>query len=313
MLQQVVQRRLHLGLGGQRGMGGETDGGGQVTDQGRDLAQSRPALLQLVFKRIGKVKDAAQLARARGEMTFAQPDDNDKRCQQHGGNQQILGQNRFSVQAPSLPVAAAASNSSRNALKLRPASIACGAFPFDFDGGRTYHRAPMPMTLPDNLDPWRMVQAQRVFEGTLPLAQMKRLSELLASADGVVSYRVEFGRDEFSVSHVDVQLDAELMLVCQRSMAEFVQPVSVDQRLGLMRDESEEARLPEGYDPLLVQDGQLNMKDVIEDELILALPLVALGPGAPLEQVPVTAGAAPEDEQPPNPFAVLGQLKSSSH
>jgi uncharacterized protein len=169
------------------------------------------------------------------------------------------------------------------------------------------------MTLPDNLDPWRMVQAQRVFEGTLPLAPMKRLSELLASSNGEVSYRVEFGRDEFSVSHVDVRLEAELLMVCQRSMAEFLQPVSVNQRLGLMRDESEEAQLPEGYDPLLVQGGQLSMKDVIEDELILALPLVALGPGAPLEQVSVTAGTVPEDEQAPNPFAVLGQLKSSSH
>ena len=55
------------------------------------------------------------------------------------------------------------------------------------------------------------------------------------------------------------------------------------------------------------------MKDVLEDELILALPLVPLSPGAPLEQVPVTAGSLPDDDQPPNPFAALGQLKKSRH
>ena len=171
----------------------------------------------------------------------------------------------------------------------------------------------MSNTLPENLDPWRMVQGRRVFEGTLAVAQLRRLVELLASADGEVAYKVEFGRDEYDISHVDIQLDARLMMVCQRSMVEFSQPIHIDQRLGLIHDESEEARLPEGYDPLLIKDGAICMKDVIEDELILGLPLVALSPGAPLEQMPVTAGSVPEDEQPPNPFAALGQLKSSSH
>ncbi|HET9031294.1 MAG TPA: YceD family protein [Dokdonella sp.] len=171
----------------------------------------------------------------------------------------------------------------------------------------------MSNTLPDSLDPWRTVQARRVFEGTLAVAQMRRLVGLLASADGEVSYYIEFDRDAFEISYIDLKLDTSLKLICQRSMAEYSQPIRVDQRLGLIRDDSEEARLPEGYDPLLVEDGQLCVKDVIEDELILALPLVALSPGAPLEQVPVTSGPDPEDEQPPNPFAVLGQLKNSKH
>lgn len=171
----------------------------------------------------------------------------------------------------------------------------------------------MSTTLPDNLDPWRMVQGRRVFEGTLAVAQLPRLVELLASAEGEVAYKVEFGRDEFDISHVDVLVDTRLMMICQRSMVEFAQPVHINQRLGLIRDDSEEASLPEGYDPLLVENGAICLKDVIEDELILGLPVVALSPGAPLEQVPVTAGSVPEDEQPPNPFAALGQLKSSSH
>lgn len=171
----------------------------------------------------------------------------------------------------------------------------------------------MSITLPDTLDPWRTVQARRVFEGTLPLAQMSRLSELLSRAEGEIAYQVEFGRDEFDIDYLDIRVDGQVPMICQRGLVEFMQPVVINQRLGLLRDESEEARLPEGYDPVLVQNDQLHVKDVIEDELILALPLVALSPGAPLEQVLVTAGPEPEDEQPPNPFAVLGQLKSSNH
>ena len=50
-----------------------------------------------------------------------------------------------------------------------------------------------------------------------------------------------------------------------------------------IEDESEEAALPQGYEPLLIADGQVNLADVIEDELILALPVVPLKPGEPLE------------------------------
>lgn len=171
----------------------------------------------------------------------------------------------------------------------------------------------MSNTVPDFLDPWRAVQARRVFEGTIPVKQLERLIDLLAASDGEVVYRVEFGKDEFDVACADLHIEAGLSMVCQRTMQVFVQPVRVDQRLGLIRNEDDEAALPEGYEALQVSEGQLNLKDVIEDELILALPLVALSPGAPLERFPLDAGTWPDSEQPSNPFAVLGQLKKTQH
>lgn len=158
-----------------------------------------------------------------------------------------------------------------------------------------------------------MVQARRVFEGKVPVKQLERLVGLLATSEGEVAYKVEFGSDEFDIACADLLVEAGLAMVCQRTMQVFVQPVRVEQRLGLIKRESDEAALPEGYEALLVSDGQLRLKDVIEDELILALPLVALSPGAPLEQIPLDAGSAPKIDQPSNPFAVLGQLKKTQH
>jgi uncharacterized protein len=56
---------------------------------------------------------------------------------------------------------------------------------------------------------------------------------------------------------------------------------------------------------LLIPDGAVDLADVIEDELILALPVVPLKPGAPLEW----QDEAPEEEPEPNPFAALESLK----
>ena len=70
--------------------------------------------------------------------------------------------------------------------------------------------------------------------------------------------------------------------------------------------------MPEGYEPLLMSDGALRLADVIEDELILAVPVVPVKPGTEHVQ---HAGASGADEAEtatqPNPFAALKKLKIS--
>ena len=157
-----------------------------------------------------------------------------------------------------------------------------------------------------------MVQARRVFAGTLTIEMLPRLREALEEGACIVTYAVDFGADEYDVAYLDLHVEAGLPLMCQRTLKAFVHPVVVKQRLGLIRNEADEAGLPELYEPLLVTDAQLRVRDVIEDELILALPVVALSPGAPIEDLPLAE--MPEVEaQRDNPFALLGQLKSSRH
>lgn len=167
----------------------------------------------------------------------------------------------------------------------------------------------MSAALPDRVDVARQVQARRVYEGTLPLAAMPRLRGALAATEGEVRYRAEFGKDELGVSYLGLRVDAGLPLLCQRSLEVFSLPVSIDERLGLIADESDEAALPPGYEPLLVEDGVVNLAAVIEDELILAVPVVPTKPGAPLEW----QDAADEEpvEKPANPFSVLAGLKKN--
>ncbi len=171
--------------------------------------------------------------------------------------------------------------------------------------------------LPETVDAWRMVQARRSFQGSLPLASMPRLRdgldpESLDTAGGSVTYNIEFGRDDLGVAYIWLRAEAGLPLMCQRSLEPFALPVRVDTRLGLIESESEEAGLPPGYEPLLLlESGQLRLADVIEDELILALPVVPLKPGVePVER----AWGADESEEPverPNPFSVLQTMKVS--
>jgi uncharacterized protein len=174
-----------------------------------------------------------------------------------------------------------------------------------------YHSLFMSVALPAMLDVWRAVSARRRFEGAVPLTALPRLSSMLADAEGEVRYSVSFDRDDQGVAFVDVLASTGLPLICQRSMDRFVLAVGIEQRLGLIRDEAEEAALPPGWEPLLVADAELVPLAVIEDELILAVPLVATQQFETNanEVVWASDGSARPSQEKPSPFAVLRSLK----
>ena len=153
-----------------------------------------------------------------------------------------------------------------------------------------------------------MVAARRQFEGALPLSAMSRLGGSLADSEGECRFALEFGQDALQVPYVELSIEAGLPLVCQRSLERFVFPVQTVQRLGLIRDEAEEAALPPGYEALLLdEDGLVRPLDLVQDELVLALPVVPMAPGS--EPVERTWSAGEEELQAASPFAALASLK----
>ena len=158
--------------------------------------------------------------------------------------------------------------------------------------------------VPAELDAWRMVAAQREFHGRIPLAAMARLRDSLLQPEGEARYVLGFGTDALKVPYADLRIEAELPLECQRSLQRFLLPVRLEQRLGLVRDEADEAALPPGYEALLVEaDGILKPAELVEDELILALPVVPVSPEA--EAVEREFAPTAEEIAQANPIAAL--------
>ncbi len=167
----------------------------------------------------------------------------------------------------------------------------------------------MSADLPPLFDVWRMVANQRRFEGSLPIAHMPRLCELLAEPEGDCQYAVEFYRDTLKIDVMHIRLNAVLHLICQRTLERFAYPVAIDQRLGLIRDEAQEAALPEDMEAVLIDGhGEVSPVQLIEDELLLAVPLVPINPGAS-EIDPKWAEQEEPEQEKSTPFAALAALK----
>jgi uncharacterized protein len=166
----------------------------------------------------------------------------------------------------------------------------------------------MSTALPPVLDAWRAVSTGARFEGTLPLDRFARLRPSLADTDGQVDYVMQFGRDALDQGYIELTVKGRLPLQCQRSLSRYLEPVDLVQRLGLITREEQEAALPEGTEPLLLQGGaELHPAELIEDELILAMPVVPIDPDA--GELAAEWQPPADDAEKPNPFAALAALK----
>ena len=151
-----------------------------------------------------------------------------------------------------------------------------------------------------------MVSARRYLEGTFPLSAFTRLKDSLVDTEGECRFTLEFGHDDMNQAFVQVHAEADLPLQCQRTLERYLQPVTVNQRLGLITSEAQESALQEGVEPLLVpESAELRAIDLVEDELILALPVVPINPESSLPE----AVWRLDDEEKPHPFAALSALK----
>lgn len=150
-------------------------------------------------------------------------------------------------------------------------------------------------------------------QGVLQLAKLPRLVGLVVDLDGQVEVRCRFSVDGEGHYVLNLQFKAEFSVVCQRCM----EPVSIfvdsDTDLGMVWHEDQVKALPPYLEPLVLEEGQANLWSVVEDELILSLPIVSYHDSGKCVQLKeqYTVGEEPTDlTQEPGPFQVLEVLKS---
>jgi uncharacterized protein len=167
----------------------------------------------------------------------------------------------------------------------------------------------MSREFPDWVDPWKAADGRRTFQGTMPLKWMKRLSPLLAPYDRGADpgadpeaawldarFSATFGYDRQGTVTVNIDVEAALPLVCQRSLETYLERVSRHSVLAVVESIEEEDLVPEHYEPVLAEHRRLALLDLVEDELLLAVPQVPRNPQLRAVRHSTDAGALAVDE-----------------
>lgn len=167
--------------------------------------------------------------------------------------------------------------------------------------------------LPTQIAPFRLARQGQALQGDLELKGMARLTEVLNDEAGSVSVELQFGVDEQDTNFARGHLSARVQMICQRCMKPVTLPIEADVALGFVASDDKARSLASDYEPYMVGAEPVALAELIEDELILALPIVALHEDEKcepiLERLHNEAEAGDQAQDKPNPFAVLSELK----
>ncbi|OIQ86113.1 hypothetical protein GALL_320530 [mine drainage metagenome] len=148
-------------------------------------------------------------------------------------------------------------------------------------------------------------QGSHQIHGTISPRELGRLGEVLFSPDGMLDYvlagSVKAGRPEISL-----QLKGELTLTCQRCMGPIRHAVDTVTRFVVVPDPGMLPAPEDDQDDVdyLVADPRFDVLALVEDEILLELPM------APLHEADACGvAAAGAKEQKESPFKVLQGLK----
>jgi len=158
--------------------------------------------------------------------------------------------------------------------------------------------------LPLTVDPVKDAQQRIDYDGYYTASQLARLA-----AQVTLSFYID--PQKLVVMKGQVQVDVELE--CQRCGEPFKQTLECHFMYSPVANWDQADDLPEIYEPIEFNEfGEIDLLGAVEDELILALPLVPMHSS---EHCEVSAheqvfGELPEElAKKPNPFAVLANLK----
>ena len=146
----------------------------------------------------------------------------------------------------------------------------------------------MRLDLPETIDPMRLAKTGIVLSGGYDLHQFERIqtSSEFAS-DTQVVFRLEFSRLNFSglnffgdnencLYGIIGNVETSLPQVCQRCMQSMRQAVNGSIKMAIIEDEAKAEHLPADTEAFIDRGVPVKLQDFIEDELLLAMPLIPL-------------------------------------
>lgn len=169
--------------------------------------------------------------------------------------------------------------------------------------------------LPKTLNPRKFAYSGLTLQGQIDSSALPRLTGAVDSI-GDTSASLVFSISEDGKMVLEGKLHSLLAHQCQRCL-ESMDPeeVDIDFKVAIVRNEDEAKSLPKSIDPWVVEEDEADIHELIEDEFLLSLPVVAYHDYDCVEASMMQSGEAAEEEpeaEKTNPFSVLAGLKDDN-
>ena len=170
--------------------------------------------------------------------------------------------------------------------------------------------------LPATIDPYLLAEKGAHLRGVLPVRQLRRLAELCLDDRGDVGIDLQFERsDAQGLCLMHGAVTATLHVACQRCLEAMALHLATEPRLVLRRPEPPTEE-PTDEDETLVVDKAFALSELVENELLLAMPMVPMHNLAECPARSLVSGSGPSEgkrKAKTNPFSVLMQRNREKH
>jgi uncharacterized protein len=113
-----------------------------------------------------------------------------------------------------------------------------------------------------------------VLSGEAEFSKLQRLASLVHSGDGSVRATLRFSHRRDGWLGAELTYQASVSLICQRCLEPFRHEWTNRVNTVLADAAALPANVPEGYEPFELEEGRLLPAQLIEDELIISIPIV---------------------------------------
>lgn len=169
----------------------------------------------------------------------------------------------------------------------------------------------MKKRLPLTIEPTKAAQKRLEYRGIYAKQSVRRLVDSVERVNDDINAALSFTIDSQYLTVISLVADVELSLICQRCGDVFKYAVHIEGKFSPVKSHDPAVFLPEEYNPVELNEfGEVDLLALVEDEIILSLPLIPLHKMAQcgITKSGMVFGQLAEDEEKTNPFAKLADL-----
>ncbi|MDP6536269.1 MAG: YceD family protein [Gammaproteobacteria bacterium] len=169
--------------------------------------------------------------------------------------------------------------------------------------------------VPAYVDTRKVFLQEAAIEGTVPLERLPRFREILATESAHVQIELRFSTNESNERLITGKLSAQAHVTCQRCLEPIAIELADEINLALLVSEELSSELDPALEPWICADIKLELAGLVEEQLMLCMPIVNYHPGNDcLDKLDYQIAGDDSQgerqaEEREGPFSVLKQLK----
>ncbi|WP_042143952.1 MULTISPECIES: 23S rRNA accumulation protein YceD [unclassified Pseudoalteromonas] len=169
--------------------------------------------------------------------------------------------------------------------------------------------------IPVKINPAKSAQHELSYDGFIEQTEFSRLGKALKALVGQIEVKIHCKEDHQGLVVISGNVKTKALILCQRCNDDLGLDLEMSFAYSPIKMGAESEDLPERYEPVeLDEDGEIDIYSLLEDELILMIPIVPKHDetSCHYSEEAQSFGEIDEEDDKPNPFDILKQLKKNS-